>query len=229
MSDRPELPPPPRALTQSGRAASQPPPYEPSPPARERDRPSRRDAPERPALVSPNAPPVLTKLPAPFTVRLSQFLWVLSFLVGAVSVVYLFVIREDQLPLIAEAVRGVSEGRPEETYTAAADIVYWCVFGAAVALLLIQITLLVSFSSRKPNVRWWQLATIIVQAVIFLLSLEYVAVGEPGETIRQLFVGQFALASLALLFSTFRGALAWSARRHDVRRSGGGDGGSLEI
>ena len=209
MSDRPELPPPPSANNGA--------------------RPAKRDAPARPALVSPNAPPVLTKLPAPFTVRLSQFLWVVSLLLGAISVVYLFVIREDQLPLIADAVRGIDESRPDETYTAAADIVYWCVFGAAVALLLVQITLLVSFSSRKPHVRWWQLGTVAAQALVFLLSLEIVAVGAPGETIRQLFVGQFVLVLLALLFSTFRSALAWTARRHDVRRSGGGDGGSSEL
>ena len=47
-----------------------------------------------------------------------------------------------------------------------------------VAILLIQITLLVSFMSRRPKIRWWQLATLGVQLVLLLLSTEWVAIGE---------------------------------------------------
>jgi drug/metabolite transporter (DMT)-like permease len=182
----------------------------PPPPTRER-----REAPERPPTASPNVAPVLTKLPPPFTVRLSQFLWVLSLLAGGVAVVYLFVIREDQVPLITEVVKGVAEGRSEETYTAAA---------VAVTLLLIQIVLLVSFSNRKPNARWWQLATVVGQIGLFLLSSEFFATGEHGPVLRQVLFAQWSLALLALLFSSFRGALQWTARKYDVRRAGGGEG-----
>jgi hypothetical protein len=189
--------------------------------------PPKREAPERPPTASPNAAPVLTKLPPPFSLRISQFLWVMSLLAGGIAVVYLFVIREDQLPLIADVVRGVSEGRSDETYDAAADIIYWAVFGTAVALLLWQIVLLVSFSNRKPNVRWWQLATVILQILVFLLSLEIVAVGDNGPLVRQVLLAQWGLALVALLFSTFRGALHWTARRHDVRRAGGDAGGEF--
>jgi hypothetical protein len=182
---------------------------------------SRREAPERPPTGSPNAAPILTKLPPPFTVRLSQFLWVLSLLTGGIAVVYLFVIREDQVPLITEVVKGVAEGRSEETYTAAADILYWSVFAVMVSLLLIQIVLLVSFTNRKPNVRWWQLATVLGQIGLFLLSSEFFATGEHGPVLRQVLFAQWALAALALLFSSFRGALQWTARKYDVRRAGG--------
>jgi len=202
---------------------SQPPPSRdrtpPPPPPRER-----RDAPERPPTASPNVAPVLTKLPPPFTVRLSQLLWVLSLLTGGVAVVYLFVIREDQVPLITEVVKGVAEGRSEETYTAAADILFWSVFAVAVTLLLIQIVLLVSFSNRKPNARWWQLATVVGQIGLFLLSSEFFATGEHGPVLRQVLLAQWSLALLALLFSSFRGALQWTARKYDVRRAGGGEG-----
>lgn len=191
----------------------------PPPPTRER-----REAPERPPTASPNVAPVLTKLPPPFTVRLSQFLWVLSLLAGGVAVVYLFVIREDQVPLITEVVKGVAEGRSEETYTAAADILFWSVFAVAVTLLLIQIVLLVSFSNRKPNARWWQLATVVGQIGLFLLSSEFFATGEHGPVLRQVLFAQWSLALLALLFSSFRGALQWTARKYDVRRAGGGEG-----
>jgi hypothetical protein len=155
----------------------------------------------------------------------SQFLWVMSLLAGGIAVVYLFVIREDQVPLIADVVRTVAEGRSDETYTAAADIIFWSVFGLAVGLLLWQIVLLVSFSNRKPNVRWWQLATVAAQILLFLLSLEIIAVGDNGPLVRQVFLAQWGIALVALLFSTFRGALQWTARRHDIRRAGE-DGGS---
>jgi hypothetical protein len=167
---------------------------------------------------------VLTKRPPPFSVRLSQFLWSLSLLTGGVAVVYLFVIREDQLPIIADVARAVQEGRSEETYTAAADIIFWIVFGTALALLLIQIVLLVSFTNRKPHVRWWQLATVVGQIVLFLLSAEIFTTGEHAPVLRQVLFAQWALALLALLFSTFHGALQWTARKYDVRRAGSDDG-----
>jgi hypothetical protein len=188
--------------------------------------PYRREAPERPTLSSPNTAPVLTKVPPPFTVRLSQFLWVLSLLAGGIAIVYLFVIREDQLPLISDAVRAVADGRSDETYAAAADIIFWSVFGISVALTLIQVVLLVSFANRKPHVRWWQLGTVVAQIVVFLLSLEIVAVGQNGPLVRQVLLAQWGLALLALLFGAFRNALAWTARRYDVRRAGDGGGGA---
>lgn len=186
--------------------------------------PPRREAPERPPTASANAAPVLTKRPPPFSVRLSQFLWVLSLLTGGVAVVYLFVIREDQLPIIADVARAVEEGRSEETYTAAADIIFWLVFGTALALLLVQIVLLVSFTNRKPHVRWWQLATVAGQILLFLLSAEIFTTGEHAPVLRQVLLAQWALALLALLFSTFHGALQWTARKYDVRRAGSDDG-----
>lgn len=198
-----------------------PPPRDRTPPAPPRPR---RDAPERPSTTSVNAAPVLTKRPPPFTVRLAQLLWVLSLLTGGVGVVYLFVIREDEVPLITEVVKKAAEGRSDETYTAAADIVHWSFFAVMVALLLIQIGLLVSFTNRKPNVRWWQLATVIAQTGILLLSAEFFAAGEHGQVLRQVLFAQWSLALLALLFSAFRGALQWTARKHDVRRAGGGEG-----
>ena len=210
----PAPPPPPRAPGAAPRAAGAAP--------RER-----REAPERPPTANPNTAPVLTKLPAPFTVRLSQFFWVMSLLAGAISVVYLFVIREDEVKLIADFARSVVEGRSDEVYATAADILFWAVFGTALTLLLIQIVLLVSFSNRKPNVRWWQLATVAGQILLFLLSFEFFASGEYGPALRQMLLAQWALALLALLISTFQGALRWTARRHDIRRAGGGEGGEF--
>ena len=132
--------------------------------------------------------------------------------------VYLFIIRLEQLPLIADVARRITEGRSDETYNAAADIVFWVVFGLVVAMLLIQITLLVSFMSRRPHVRWWQLATWGVQVIVLLLSMEWVAIGDRGEPLKLLFAAQAGLVLLALLASIFPKAIAWSARQHDVRR-----------
>lgn len=180
--------------------------------------PPTREAPPRPPTASSNAAPVLVRLTPPFSVRMSQFFWILSFAVGTFAVVYLFVIREKQLPLIADVARRVTEGRSDETYTSAADIVFWVVFGVLVGILLTQVTLLVSFMSRRPRIRWWQLATLALQAGLVLLSIEWVALGEQGEPLTPLLAGQAALVLLALLSSVMPKAIAWSARRHDVRR-----------
>ena len=116
--------------------------------------------PQRPPLASPNTAPVLTKLTPPFSVRVAELFWILSFFVGGFAIVYYFIIRKEQLPLISDAFRLVDATRAEQTYTTAADIIFWSVFGVLVGVLLVQITLLVSFMGRRPQIRWWQLLTL---------------------------------------------------------------------
>lgn len=182
------------------------------------------EPPERPSVLSPNAPPVLVKLAPPFTVRACQFLWVTSFVLGALAIVYFFVVRQDQLPLIVETIRDVNSERTDETYDRAADIIYWSVFAAMIGLLLVQITLLVSFTNRRPGARWWQFLTLLGQALLFGLGRELVAAGDHGEQLRQLLAAQLVAVILALLVSNLPGALAWSTRRHDVRKGLGWSG-----
>ncbi len=183
-----------------------------------------REAPARPSLVSDNAPPVLVKMVAPFSVRLSQFFWVASFGVGAFALVYYFVQREALLPLIADNARRVSEGRPDAVYDTASDIIFWTVFGVLVGIVFLQVVLLVSFMSRRPRIRWWQLATLVLLGAVVALAPEWVALDEPGEPIQPLLATQATVGLLALLISAFPGALRWSARQHDVRRGPEGTG-----
>ncbi|MFG6502947.1 hypothetical protein [Microbacterium sp. P05] len=180
----------------------------------------------RPSLVDKPGAPVVVKLPPPFSVRLSQLSWVLSLLVGAVGVVYLFVIRQPLQPDIAALIRGVDGTRAEETYTTASDIIYWSAFGALVALLLVQVTLLVSFANRRLGVRWWLLASLILQGAVFLAIRQLVALGERGVPLERLLLLQLGLALLGQLFCVLPGALRWTARQQDVRRSGNVAGGS---
>lgn len=160
---------------------------------------------------------------------MSQLFWILSFAIGGFTTIFFFVIRKEQLPLIVESVRKVVEGRNEQTYDTAADIVYWIVFGTMVAILLIQITLLVSFMSRRPHVRWWQFASLGIQLILLLLSTEWVALGERRESLLLLLAAQAGLVVLALLSSVMPKAMAWTARQHDIRRGQEGVVGSGDI
>lgn len=180
--------------------------------------PPKREAPTRPPVRGASAAPVLVKVPPPFSVRLSQFLWIISFAVGGFTAVYFFIIRQDLLPLIADVAKGVTDGRDDATYKTAADIIFWIVFAAILSVLLIQIVLMVSFMSRRPGTRWWQLATFVVQALVVLLSPEWVALGQRGQPIPALLAAQAALVLLGLLASILPRAIAWTARQHDVRR-----------
>lgn len=192
-----------------------------TPVAKAPDGPGAREkagAPGRPPLSGKAGAPVLVKLPPPFTVRLSQISWVLSLGAGAVAVVYMFVIRQAQLPAIVELVRAVDGTRAEATYTTAADIVFWSVFTPAVALVLVQIALQVSFANRRPNVRWWLFGTLLFQAGVLLIAREFVAFGERGLPLDRIMLIQLGLAALGLLLSLLPPALRWTARRHDVRR-----------
>lgn len=174
--------------------------------------------PQRPPLANPNAAPVLAKLTPPFSVRVAELFWILSFFVGGFGIVYYFIIRKEQLPLISDIVRGVEDARNEQTYTTAADIIFWSVFGVLVGVLLIQVTLLVSFMARRPQMRWWQLLTWVVQVVTLGLSLELALTGERAAPLRLILAAQCGMVLLALLASVMPKALAWSARKHDVVR-----------
>ena len=174
--------------------------------------------PQRPPLANPNTAPVLTKLTPPFSVRVAELFWILSFFVGGFAIVYFFIIRKEQLPLISDAFRVVDGSRAEQTYTTAADIIFWWVFGALVGVLLVQITLLVSFMARRPQIRWWQLLTWVVQVVTLALSLDLALTGERAAPMRLILAAQCGLVLLALLASVMPKALAWSARKHDVVR-----------
>lgn len=186
----------------------------------DRDPDQTRGAPARPSTSRGDGAPVLVRLTPPFEVRLAQFFWIVSFAVGAFAAIYLFILRGELLPLIEDVARSVTAGRSDETYAAGADIIFWIVFGTLVGVLLTQITLLVSFVARRPQVRWWQLATFAVQLVLVALSPEWVAVGEHGPQLHTVITAQAALVLLALLCSILPRAISWSARRVDVRRSG---------
>lgn len=177
-----------------------------------------RALPERPALHDKAGAPVLVKLPPPLSVRSAQLWWILSFAVGASAVVYLFIIRKAQLPEMAELIRSVDDTRAAGTYDIAADIVFWCIFGGAVAVLFLQIAFLVAFSNRRPNMRWWLLGTVFLQAVVLLFARELVAMGDRGRPVELLLLIQIGLALLGLAFSVLPGAIRWTARQHDIRR-----------
>jgi cytochrome c oxidase subunit IV len=159
---------------------------------------------------------VLTKLTPPFSIRMTQLFWILSFAVGGFGVVYSFIIRREQLPLIAEAVKTVDPARNDQTYTTAADIIFWSVFGILVGVLLVQITLLVSFMGRRPKMRWWQLLTLVIQVLTLVIALDLALTGERAAPLRLILAAQCALVLLALLSSVMPKAIAWSARRHDI-------------
>lgn len=177
-------------------------------------------APDRPALTGKAGAPVIVKLPPPFVVRLSQLAWITSLLAGAAAVVYMFVIRQAQLPEIADLVRAVDDTRAEATYTTASDIIFWAMFTPAVAILLVQVALLVSFANRRPNVRWWLFASVLFQGGVFLMVRQLLAFGERGAPLEQILLVQLGLAVAGLLLSVLPPALRWTARKHDIRGGG---------
>lgn len=220
-SETASRPVPPRPATPPGTVARSTPGAE-RPPIIDRpalySRPPLPDKPARPSLQDKAAAPVIVKLPAPFFVRASQVAWFLSLLAGAAAIVYLFVIRQTQLPLIADMARAVDATRAEATYTSAADIIFWSVFALAVTVVFLQIVFQVSFSNRRPHARWWQFGSILFQAGLVLIARQMIAVGERGVLLDQILLIQLGLAVFGLLLSLLPQALRWTARQHDIRR-----------
>ena len=181
------------------------------------------DRPERPTLQTFNYAPVVAQVPPPFAVRLAQLFWVLSIAVGSFAVVYAFIVRTEQVDLLTERVRGIAGERPEETLTAAADIVFWCLFATLVFVVLLQIVSGVSFSGRRKGARWWMLAALMVLALALGFGFELSEEGTEAAPLPLVVALQGALGVLALLFAIIPAAIRWTARRVDIRRGPVGD------
>ena len=107
------------------------------------------------------------------------------------------------------------------TYATAADIVFWSVFAPLVVdRARCRSRMQVSFANRRPNVRWWQLGSVLFLGGVFLIARELVAFGERGRPLEQILSVQLGLAALGLLISLLPQALRWTARKHDIRRGG---------
>ncbi len=218
------------AARRSGAAASSSPARRDTPSPAARPEPREKPAPPaRPALHDKAAAPVMVKMPPPASVRLAQISWILSLVVGGIAIGYMFVIRQPILPDIEALIRDVDPERLDETVTAAADILFWSVFGALVAVMLVQITSLVSFGNRRPRARWWMLGILLFQGVAFLAARQLIAVGDRGIPLERLLLIQLGLSLLGLLFSLLPGALRWTARKHDIRRGDPDAVGSSEF
>ncbi|GAA2986898.1 hypothetical protein JOD63_002208 [Microbacterium terrae] len=187
-----------------------------------------REAPPRPATAGKEAPPVIVKRPPPASAALALVCWVLSLMAGAAAAVYLFVIRVPQLDEITAYVAGIAPDRAEATHETTAEILFWCLFGGLVAVVLAQIVFVVSFTNRRPGARWYLFGSTVLLAVLYFLGREMVTRGDRGEPVELLLVAQMALLALGLLLSVLPGALKWTARGHDVRR-GAGAGAGAEI
>lgn len=176
-----------------------------------------RSAPPRPALTGKESAPIIVKRPPPVSVGIAVIILVLSLVAGAVGVVYLFIIRETQLAEIVDAIKAVDSERADETYQLAADIIYWALFGGLAAIMLMQITFIVSFTNRRTRARWMIFASLLVLTALYVPAHEVVAVGERGAPLQQVLLLQLALGALGLAITLLPPALQWTARRHDVR------------
>ncbi len=166
--------------------------------------------------------------PPPSLVRLSQLAWMAGMGVTGFMIVYMFIIRETQLPLLTDLIRAIDDTRAEETYATAADIIFWTLFGTLVVLAVTQIIMLMSMMNRRPGARWWQVGSLVVQTVAVGAVSEFLGSGERGELLRQAGPLGLGLGVLGLLISLLPPVLRWSAARVDVRRgplgpSGGSD------
>lgn len=177
-----------------------------------------REQPQRPSLATSNLPPVVDHVPPPLSVRASELFWVLALAVGAVAIVYLFIVRPEQVEVLTERVRAIAPDRPEGTLTTAADIVYWVLFGTLLAVVLLQLLFLVSFANRRPRARWWMFGSLLVLGLVLAFGVEFTQVASPLASLPLILLVQAGLGILALLMSVLPAAIRWTARGVDVRR-----------
>lgn len=185
-----------------------------------------RAQPERPALDAPNSAPVVANIPPPLSSRIAEALWSFGLAAGALTAAYFFITRTDELERIRERVEAVDPDRAVEAVESTADIIFWSLFGALIALLLIQLWAAVAFANRRPGARAWLCGSLAAFGGLAVVALEFTRPGEAGMPLRWFALAYVGLLAVALLASLLPGSRAWTRRRFDVRRGPVATGGS---
>ncbi|MBT2587062.1 hypothetical protein [Arthrobacter sp. ISL-95] len=108
--------------------------------------------------------------PPPGTMRLAQFLWVVSFLVGAGCIFIVYFVRESQLDWLRELVREASLDTSPETLDTITGLVFWASLGAVSLVILIEVFLVSTVMHARNWARWALVGVMLLHLAVTVLA-----------------------------------------------------------
>lgn len=163
-------------------------------------------------------PPVPLPIEPTGPVKAARSLWIISFAVGLLAAVFVFLARNAQVERLRQLVTDLQPDRNAETLRAVATFVVWGSLGALVLLIVVEALLLRVMMRRHGGARWALLIVLLIHgAVAVLADAIVVAPTDEGVYVRILLGAQLLLAVAGLVVSMLPGARRWFRAEHKAR------------
>jgi hypothetical protein len=174
--------------------------------------------PPRPQMSDLTPAPIVRPVHPGGAVKVARMLWLLSFAVGLVAVVIVFLSRDAQIDRLRDIVKDLEPDQATETLEAVATVVFWGSLGVVVIVIVIESLLLLLMMRGRAGARWALLFLVIVQAAAGVLASAFlVSSGGEGTAVFLLLAAALVLASAALVAGALPGAGTWFRAKHEAR------------
>lgn len=175
--------------------------------------------PPRPEMSDLTPAPVPPKIVPAGPVKVASYLWIASFVAGLMSILIVFLGRNDQLTRLGDLLTGMRPNEAPATIDAVAEVVLWGSLLALVFVIVVEGILLTVMMRRHSAVRWVMLFVLLIQCVVTVFADALVVTpGLDGWGIHLLLLVQLVLAGAALVVSTLPGAGRWLRAGREGRR-----------
>jgi hypothetical protein len=146
--------------------------------------------------------------------RLAQFLWVVSFLVGAGCIVIVYLVRERQLEWLRELVSGMSVDTNPKSLDSVTGLVFWASLGAVSLVILIEVFLVSIVMLARNWARWTLVVVILLHLAVAVLAGAFlIPPSNTGPYVLSLLALEFILALAATVITFFPASAAWIRSR----------------
>lgn len=174
------------------------------------------EAPPRPGWSTRSAPPIgkLAPEPPPGIMRLAQFFWVVSFLVGTSCIFIVYLVRDRQLEWLRELVREMSLNIEPESLDSVTGLVFWVSLGAVSLVILIEVVFVSVLMLARNWARWALVVVLLLHlGVAVLAGALLIPPGDTGTYVLAFLAVEFGLALAGVVLSFLPRASAWIKSR----------------
>ena len=174
--------------------------------------------PPRPQMSDLTPAPIVRSVGPSGAIKVARILWLLSFAVGLLAVVFVFLSGNAQIGRLRDTVKDLKPDQTAETLKAVATVVFWGSLGAVILVIVIETFLLLLMMRGRRGARWALLFLVTMQAATGVLATAFlVSPGGEGNAVFLLLAAALVLASAALVAGAVPGANAWFRAEHKAR------------